>query len=106
MFASAMAVTTFVAPGPEVSGRRGTVGGGGAGASAGGGAGWAGRGGARGRGGQDRAAGDTEDVLDAEILQRTHQRLGAGHLLSIDNGLLVSGRVGFRHTTECLQRRG
>ena len=56
--------------------------------------------------GQDRAAGDAEDVLDAEILQRTHQRLGAGHLLSIDNGLLVSGRVGFRHTTECLQRRG
>ena len=56
--------------------------------------------------GQNRAARNAEDVLDAEILQRTHQRLGAGHLLSIDDGLLVGCRVDFRHTAECLQRRG
>ena len=52
---------------------------------------------------QNGAARNAEDVFDAQILQRTHQRLGAGHLLSIGNGLrfvvLVLG-----HGAECLQR--
>ena len=56
--------------------------------------------------GQNRAARNAEDVLDAEVLQRTIQRLGASHLLAIDDGLLIGGRVDFRYTAECLQRRG
>jgi hypothetical protein len=49
---------------------------------------------------QNRAAGDPEDHLDAEFLQRPHHRLGAGELLGRDalgalaTGMVVMGAVG------------
>ncbi len=55
--------------------------------------------------GQNRAAGNAEDVLDPQILQRTDQRFGAGHFFAVDNGLLFSGCGCLRHAAECLQRR-
>ena len=100
MFASAMAVTTFVAPGPEVTMHTPSLASGQCVAFC------------RMSGGllvthqheaelrvvfdlvvdgQNRAARNAEDVLDAEVLQRTNQRLGASHLLAIDDGLLIRG---------------
>ena len=55
--------------------------------------------------GQNRTARNAEDVLDAQILQRTNQRFGAGHLFAVDNGLLFSGSGCLWHAAECLQRR-
>ncbi len=40
---------------------------------------------------QNRAAWNAENILDAQIFQRTYQRFGAGHLLAVNNGLLFSG---------------
>ena len=54
---------------------------------------------------QNRTARNAEDVLDAQILQRTNQRFGAGHLLAVNNGLLFSGCGCLGHAAECLQRR-
>ena len=55
--------------------------------------------------GQNRTARNAEDVLDAQILQRTDQRFGASHLLAVDDGLLFSGGGCLWHAAECLQRR-
>ena len=53
---------------------------------------------------QDGSAGDAEYVLDAQILQRTDQRLCAGHFLTVDDGLFL--RCGcLRHAAECLKWR-
>ena len=51
--------------------------------------------------GQNRTARNAEDVLDAQILQRTNQRFGAGHLFAVDNGLLFSGSGCLWHAAEC-----
>lgn len=54
---------------------------------------------------QNRAAWNAENILDAQIFQRTYQRFGAGHLLAVNNGLLFSGCGCLRHAAECLQGR-
>ena len=53
---------------------------------------------------QDGSARNAEHVLDAQILQRTDQRLCAGHLFTVDDGLFL--RCGcLRHAAECLKWR-
>ena len=54
--------------------------------------------------GQNRAARDAEHILDPQILQRTDQRFGAGHLLAVCNGLFVGAGSGLGHAAERLQR--
>ena len=54
---------------------------------------------------QNRAAWNAENILDAQIFQRTYQRFGAGHLLAVNNGLLFSGCGCLGHAAECLQGR-
>ena len=61
---------------------------------------------------QYRTAGDPEDHLDAEFLQRPHHRLGAGELLGRDalgalaTGMVVMGAVGLgRRRLGCSLRR-
>ena len=54
---------------------------------------------------QNRTARNAENVLNSQILQRTNQRFGAGHLLAVDNGLLFSVGGCLGHAAECLQRR-
>ena len=41
-------------------------------------------------GGQDRSAGDAEDGVDAGVLQRPHEALGPGELLGHDASLLFA----------------
>ena len=84
MFASAMAVITFVAHEHETELRvlvNGVV------------------------HGQNGAARNAEHVFDTQVFQRADQRLCAGHLLAVDNGALVRMLVGVRfgHAAERLQ---